>query len=201
LKFLFCCSMYVSRRALRDQFDPRESQRRETYLLCELQWGNSGRSWIHWVRNDNFNPVNNDNYNPANNDNDHRRHAEVYFLEEIFELRSSNFCDITWYLSWSPCVNCCYRIQDFLERHPNVNIDIRVARLYFANDEETRRGLRDLARLQGVNHLASVSPDYKYCWDTFIQGHVNYDFPPPDFRQAIARNRWRLYDILEVSTL
>ncbi|NXC63467.1 ABEC1 enzyme, partial [Aleadryas rufinucha] len=182
LKFLFCCSMYVSRRALREQFDPREVRRRETYLLCQLQWGNSDRFWIHWVRNG-------------------HRHAEEYFLEEIFELRSSNFCDITWYLSWSPCADCCYSIQDFLERHPNVNIDIRVARLYLADDEETRNGLRDLASLQGVNHLASISPDYNYCWDTFTQRHVNYDFPPMDFEPAITRNSLMLDNILEVGTL
>ncbi|NXB19710.1 ABEC1 enzyme, partial [Rhagologus leucostigma] len=134
LRFLFCCSMYVSRRALIEQFDPREYRRKETYLLCKLKWGNSGGFWIHWVRNDDEN----------------KRHAEEYFLEKIFERRSSDFCYITWYLSWSPCVKCCYKIRNFLKRHPNVNINIRVARLYFADDEETCRGLRDLASLQGV---------------------------------------------------
>lgn len=133
LKLLFCCSMYVAKRALREQFDPR-IYHKETYLLCHLRWGNSKACWIHWVRND--------------NDNDNNCHAEVYFLEKIFELRSSNFCDITWYLSWSPCATCCYIIRNFLERHRNVNIDIRVARLYETYRPETRRGLRELASLQ-----------------------------------------------------
>ncbi|NXY09512.1 ABEC1 enzyme, partial [Pteruthius melanotis] len=126
-------SMYVAKRALREQFDPRWYPQ-ETYLLCELKWGNSGTPWIHWVKNDDYT----------------NRHAEEYFLQEIFELRSFNVCNITWYLSWSPCANCCYIIRDFLQRHPNVYIDICVARLYYSDREENRRGLKDLARLPRV---------------------------------------------------
>ncbi|KFO60037.1 C-_U-editing enzyme APOBEC-1, partial [Corvus brachyrhynchos] len=56
---------------------------------------------------------------------------------------------ITWYLSWSPCMTCCYIIRNFLVRHPNVNIEIHVARLYNTRWAGTRRGLRELARLRG----------------------------------------------------
>ncbi|NXJ23110.1 ABEC1 enzyme, partial [Dicrurus megarhynchus] len=196
LKLLFCCSMFVPEWALREQFDPRVYPP-ETYLLCKLQWGNRGKRWIHWVRN----------YNDGD------CHAEEYFLEQVFELRSSNFCCITWYLSWSPCAKCCYRIQEFLEKYPNVNIDIRVARLYKTYRPGTCRGLRHLARLQGrvtigvmkikgkVNHLASISPDYHYCWKTFTQNSIDYDFLLVNFQPELTRNRWRLKNILEVSTL
>ncbi|NXO16008.1 ABEC1 enzyme, partial [Oriolus oriolus] len=184
VKLLFCCSMYISRWALREHFDPREYPQ-ETYLLCELQWGRNGKGWIHWVRND----------------HDSRRHAEVCFLDEIFELRSFNVCNITWYLSWSPCEKCCDRIRDFLEMHPNVNIEIYVARIYGARSATARKGLRDLASLQGVNNLASISPDYIYCWDTFLQRDADYDFLFEDFESAIRRNCSMLEDILEVSTL
>ncbi|NWV38717.1 ABEC1 enzyme, partial [Grantiella picta] len=184
LKFLFCFSMYIARKALRKQFDPSSSQR-ETYLLCELHWGESVNSWIHWLRNDNYDDC----------------HAEVYFLEEIFEARSSRTCHITWYLSWSPCAACCYKIWDFLQRHPNVNIDIRVARLYYIDRVENRAGLRALDSLPGVNHLASIFPDYEYCWKTFRQGHVDDDSWPGHFEPDIASNRWKLKRILAVSTL
>lgn len=123
--------MYISRRAFRRHFDPRLYPE-ETYLLCELQWEGSDKVWIHWVRND------------------HDYHAEEYFLQEIFEPRNYGFCNITWYLSWSPCWSCCDKIQDFLRRHPNVSIDICVARLYYSDDPRNRRALRDLARSQRV---------------------------------------------------
>ncbi|NXL71733.1 ABEC1 enzyme, partial [Leptocoma aspasia] len=183
LHSLFCFSMYISKRALRKHFDPREYPP-ETYLLCELQWGGSDKVWQHWVRNYDYN-----------------YHAEEYFLQEIFEPRSYNICDMTWYLSWSPCDSCCRVIRDFLEDQPNVNIDIHVARLYYEECESNRSALRELNTLQGVNYLASVSPDYIYCWDTFIQPGVNYHFSPRSFESRIERNRLKLEDILRVSTL
>ncbi|CAN8195449.1 unnamed protein product [Coccothraustes coccothraustes] len=176
--------MYISKRALRKHFDPHEYPR-ETYLLCELQWRGGDRYWQHWVRNED------DNY-----------HAEQYFLDEIFEPRSCyNICDMTWYLSYSPCWKCCRVIRGFLEEQPNVNIHICVARLYYVNELRNRMALRELNNSQGVTITAMEVEDYDYCWETFIQPGVNYDFSPKKFKSEIQRNRVKLEDILQVSTL
>ncbi|XP_050187464.1 C-_U-editing enzyme APOBEC-1-like [Myiozetetes cayanensis] len=181
--------MYIPKQVLKDQFDPFKSPR-ETYLLCKLQWGKSKKSWKHWVKN--------------YYDDDDYYHAEVYFLKEIFRMKPSCpsyyvNCSITWYLSWSPCGKCCNKILDFLETHWNVNIDIRVARLYFKDSERNRRGLKKLARSEQVNINVMNKQDYKDCVENFIRGgYVAADgFWTVNFQPAITANRWKLWDILE----
>ncbi|NWT03315.1 ABEC1 enzyme, partial [Mionectes macconnelli] len=189
LKFLFCFSMYISKKTLKNQFDPSKFPQ-QTYLLCKLRWGKSEKFWKHWVRN-----FRNDYY-----------HAEVYFLEKIFRMTPSSSsyyvnCSITWYLSWSPCADCCYQILDFVKRHLNVNIDIHVARLYLIDDERNRRGLKRLARSPQVKiHVMDTKGKVSHCRTNFIQGDTDEDFWTEDFKSQITENYEKLRNILKVSS-
>ncbi|XP_068811566.1 C-_U-editing enzyme APOBEC-1 isoform X2 [Struthio camelus] len=175
--------MYMSKKAFKYHFDPRESPR-ATYLLCVIQWGCNGLPWIHWVKNG-------------------RSHAERYFLQKVFKMRRSNNninCSITLYLSWSPCRNCCYEMQYFLKKHPNVNICIYLARLYYTEDEEICKALKDLSEKKVIISVMKIE-DYIYCWKTFVSGNAAAGSWFKDFESQINKNHFQLKRILEVSPL
>ncbi|XP_042308803.1 C-_U-editing enzyme APOBEC-1-like isoform X2 [Sceloporus undulatus] len=147
-----------------------------TYLLYEIQWGNSRRVWRNWCRSI------------------HPEHAEMIFLEnEEIHDRPHIPCNITWFLTWTPCGACAHDIIEFLDERPNVTLDIRASQLYRPHDRRNRRGLRYLAE-EGVQISIMDLSDYDYCWDTFVdhQGEM----VQWDFSDEIWFNSQRLQSIL-----
>ncbi|XP_037641467.1 single-stranded DNA cytosine deaminase [Sebastes umbrosus] len=76
---------------------------------------------------------------------------------------------ITWFCSWSPCVNCSVTLSQFLSKTPNLRLRIFVSRLYFCDMENSRErdGLRMLKKA-GVQISVMSYKDYFYCWQTFV---------------------------------
>lgn len=100
-----------------------------TYLLYEVHWGRSHKTWKY----------------SCQNDDDH--HAEINFFEnycEKIKSRTDKPCSVTWFLSWSPCHECSQYIIKFLEKYTHVTLDIRVSRLFRDSEEQNKTGLRDL---------------------------------------------------------
>ncbi|XP_062827462.1 C-_U-editing enzyme APOBEC-1 isoform X2 [Anolis carolinensis] len=120
-----------------------------TYLLYEIQWGRSRRTWKNWCRNI------------------HPEHAEIIFLEdEEVHDRPDIPCNITWFVPWTPCGACAYEIIAFLEERPNVNLEILAAQVYKPYDHRNRKGLRDLADEAQISIMEFS--DYQYCWEKFV---------------------------------
>ncbi|XP_045690771.1 LOW QUALITY PROTEIN: DNA dC-_dU-editing enzyme APOBEC-3D-like [Phyllostomus hastatus] len=102
-----------------------------------------------------------------------RVHAEICFLNWFKESPLEKTpgpgeqYDITWYMSWSPCVECAKQVAEFLHTHKHVRLRMTFSRLYYGNKQEYRQGLRSLAGAGA--ELAVMSPeDFEYCWDNFV---------------------------------
>ncbi|XP_039201170.1 C-_U-editing enzyme APOBEC-1 isoform X2 [Crotalus tigris] len=121
-----------------------------TYILYEIQWG-SHKIWRHWCTNS------------------FSQHAEINALDKHEEILQQNTtrCHIIWYLSWSPCGICSQFIIEFLKKHPNVTLKIKVAQLFSPNDKRNKNGLRKLVT-SGVQLFIMSQSDYYYCGRTFV---------------------------------
>ncbi|XP_043370156.1 C-_U-editing enzyme APOBEC-1-like isoform X1 [Dermochelys coriacea] len=165
-----------------DSYDP-SVLRRVQYMLYKIKWSNSKRPWqscCHSTR---------------------MEHAEIHFIEDVFQEQRSDpsvHCSITWYMSWSPCGDCCKQIRDFLKEQPNVNLIIYVARIYWHKEEINRQGLRSLMNV-GVSIRVMDLPVYSYCWRTFVDDEDKYedDYWPRHFAPWIMLYSLELQSILQ----
>lgn len=133
---------------------------KETYLLYEIHWGKSLRTWKNWCTNKRA---------------ENNLHAEINFFEtacEEMKRRRTKPCSVTWFLSWSPCHKCSQSIIKFLEEHHNVTLNIRVSWLFKDDDERNKTGLRALACHDRI-HISIMHPGGKliclYYGHTYIK--------------------------------
>uniref|UniRef100_A0A8C8SIC4 C->U-editing enzyme APOBEC-1 n=1 Tax=Pelusios castaneus TaxID=367368 RepID=A0A8C8SIC4_9SAUR len=166
-----------------DSYDP-SVLRRVHYLLYEIKWSSNRRPLRKCCHS-----------SPT-------EHAEMHFLDVFDGLRSGPdlHCSITWYISWSPCADCCKEIREFLKTQPNVNLVIYVARIYWHKDESNRQGLRSLVNI-GVTIQIMDLPVYNYCWRTFVddEDKDEDDYWPRHFGPWIMLYSLELQSILQVN--
>ncbi|XP_065378183.1 DNA dC-_dU-editing enzyme APOBEC-3F isoform X3 [Macaca fascicularis] len=102
-------------------------------------------------------------------DPESRCHAERCFLSWFCEdiLSPNTDYRVTWYTSWSPCLDCAGEVAEFLARHSNVKLAIFAARLYYFWDTHYQQGLRSLSE-KGASVEIMGYKDFKYCWENFV---------------------------------
>uniref|UniRef100_A0A2K6DYF8 Apolipoprotein B mRNA editing enzyme catalytic subunit 3D n=1 Tax=Macaca nemestrina TaxID=9545 RepID=A0A2K6DYF8_MACNE len=102
-------------------------------------------------------------------DPESRCHAERCFLSWFCEdiLSPNTEYQVTWYTSWSPCLDCAGEVAEFLARHSNVKLAIFAARLYYFWDTHYQQGLRSLSE-KGASVEIMGYKDFKYCWENFV---------------------------------
>ncbi|XP_053517630.1 DNA dC-_dU-editing enzyme APOBEC-3C-like isoform X2 [Artibeus jamaicensis] len=160
-----------------------------TYICFEVaKWKNNSLKPCYWgvFRNQPSHLVNGYLEEPL--------HAEQLFLswfDDQYLSRRVNY-HVTWFMSWSPCLECAEEVVHFLGEHENVSLNISASRLYKCEDEDQQQGLQLLDQ-EGVE-VAVMSPeDFEYCWDNFVDHRETY------FRywKGIRRNYYALRNMLE----
>lgn len=78
-------------------------------------------------------------------------HAEICFLNWFQDhvltvLSPREELNVTWYMSWSPCVDCTEQVTRFLAKHHNLSLAIFSSRIYFLGDPNYQQKLRRLVQ-------------------------------------------------------
>ncbi|KAM5250881.1 DNA dC-_dU-editing enzyme APOBEC-3Ca-like isoform 2-T2 [Hipposideros larvatus] len=133
-----------------------------------------------------------------------RRHAELCFIswfrnqKEFLdrELFPGEKYRVTWYTSWSPCVDCVQDVIEFLEENENMELRVFVARLYYSYDAEHRQGLRRLYQA-GAQVEVMSSQEFEHCWETFVDHRGTPFFPWADIDENCQELSMALKRILQ----
>ncbi|XP_047297098.1 DNA dC-_dU-editing enzyme APOBEC-3D isoform X2 [Homo sapiens] len=96
-------------------------------------------------------------------------HAEMCFLSWFCgnRLPANRRFQITWFVSWNPCLPCVVKVTKFLAEHPNVTLTISAARLYYYRDRDWRWVLLRLHKA-GARVKIMDYEDFAYCWENFV---------------------------------
>ncbi|KAL4635773.1 DNA dC [Arapaima gigas] len=100
-------------------------------------------------------------------------HAETIALRAVDDFLKQCQRDtnqkyvLTMYLSFSPCAKCCRSLAAFARSQTTVKVNVMVSRLYFPEDNETQKNLKDLVLL-GVKLRVMGREDFKKCYYLFV---------------------------------
>ncbi|KAJ1115926.1 hypothetical protein NDU88_004146 [Pleurodeles waltl] len=101
-------------------------------------------------------------------------HAENLVLKELQQYINVNIPNprekfkVSFYISYSPCYNCCNEISEFISKNWNkVELDINCAKVYKWNDENIPVGLRKLTE-NGVSIKIMDKTDYEESFYLFV---------------------------------
>uniref|UniRef100_H0XYD2 CMP/dCMP-type deaminase domain-containing protein n=1 Tax=Otolemur garnettii TaxID=30611 RepID=H0XYD2_OTOGA len=115
-------------------------------------------TWLCFEVKGNENSNSPGSFHRGSSENRTSPHAEVGFLTWFQkEMPPNHHYEVTWYISWSPCVHCAWHVVNFLTSNPNMTLTIFAARLYYIYHPE-----------EGTKvHIVSLK-EFKYCWAKLV---------------------------------
>ncbi|KAK6468579.1 single-stranded DNA cytosine deaminase-like [Huso huso] len=122
------------------------------------------------------------------NNEDSGHAEEICLRENEAAIKKADRSEITWYLSWSSCGTCASQIIEFVEKHPNVKLNIFVSRLYYCEEPDNlaskthekqteikqkiklcREGLGNLKQHERIDLKVMTLNHFQDCFDRFVE--------------------------------
>ncbi|XP_037701560.1 DNA dC-_dU-editing enzyme APOBEC-3H-like isoform X2 [Choloepus didactylus] len=140
---------------------PKPYRRRRTYVCYQLQWhdGSIDRGYLQ---------------------NKKGHHAEIRLINKIKSMEQkldrNQSCQITCYVTWSPCFNCAEELEAFIGDNPHLSLQLCTSRLYFHWKPDFQRALWLLQKPR-ISVTVMSSQDFANCWRNFAD-HQGKPFQP-----------------------
>ncbi|XP_078512180.1 DNA dC-_dU-editing enzyme APOBEC-3C-like [Lissotriton helveticus] len=108
-----------------------------------------------------------------------REHAESLVLKELQQYVNENIPNlgvifkVTFYISYSPCSNCCQEISEFISKNgEKIELDINYANIYKEYDKTNQVALEGLAK-PGISIEKMDKTDYEECFKLFVDPNAS----------------------------
>ncbi|XP_030589134.1 C-_U-editing enzyme APOBEC-2b [Archocentrus centrarchus] len=122
-------------------------------------------------------------------------HAEEAFFEQVLP-NASQECDVTWYVSSSPCVSCAAKLATILQQRKKLRLCIFCSRLFEWEEPEIAEGLKALVRA-GCKLRMMKPSDFLHVWETYVEKEDQSFTPWEDCQENYNYYVEKLADILK----
>uniref|UniRef100_A0A3Q3QTF7 CMP/dCMP-type deaminase domain-containing protein n=1 Tax=Monopterus albus TaxID=43700 RepID=A0A3Q3QTF7_MONAL len=122
-------------------------------------------------------------------------HAEEAFFQKILPNYSQD-CDVTWYVSSSPCASCAAKLTNILHERKKLSLCIFCSRLLEWEEPEIAEGLRTLASA-GCKLRMMKPSDFVHVWETYVEKEDQSFTPWEDCQENYDYYVEKLADILK----
>ncbi|XP_029975330.1 C-_U-editing enzyme APOBEC-2b [Salarias fasciatus] len=122
-------------------------------------------------------------------------HAEEAFFQQVLPNPSQE-CEVTWYVSSSPCAECAAKLTTILQQRKKLRLCIFCSRLFDWEQPEIVEGLKALA---GAGcKLRMMKPcDFLHVWETYVEKEEESFTPWEDCQENYNYYVEKLMDILK----
>ncbi|KAM8754906.1 C-_U-editing enzyme APOBEC-2b [Acanthopagrus schlegelii] len=122
-------------------------------------------------------------------------HAEEAFFQQVLP-NASQECEVTWYVSSSPCVSCANKLANILQQRKKLRLLIYCSRLFEWEEPEIVEGLRALVRA-GCKLRMMKPSDFLLIWEMYVDKEEETFTPWEDCQENYLYYNEKLADILK----